>query len=277
MSILKLIDQIDLGEEKTQELNEPKSRRDSIFTMGGFGTTILAAAIPTFILNMLPKETVAAAAAGPQDAIVDVLNFALTLEYLEADFYMNGTKTGNNIPTKYLSIFNTIRDHETAHVAVLTQTINALGGTPVPRSSLTFDYTADGTFADPFMPLNFATFAALSQAFEDTGVRAYKGQAAALKSNNDVLTAALRIHSVEARHAAMVRLIRRDLVDINTKPWITGSNRYLMPSQTQAVYAGEEMTNQSSTVAYDFNAVTEAYDEPLTMQQTLDIASLFLD
>ncbi len=277
MSILKLIENYDLGEDKTQALNEPASRRSSIFTMGGFGTTVLAAAIPTFLLNMLPKDSVASAAAAPQDAIVDVLNFALTLEYLEADFYTQGTKAGNNIPSKYFNIFNEIRKHEAAHVNILQQTITSLSGTYIPRSSLIFDFTADGTFIDPFAPLNFTTFAALAQAFEDTGVRAYKGQAGVLIPNNDVLSAALRIHSVEARHAAMVRLIRREEGDTTTKPWITGNSRGTLPAVTQAVYNGEETTNQSVTASYDFNAVTEAYDEPLSMQATLDIASLFLD
>jgi rubrerythrin len=49
---------------------------------------------------------------------------------------------------------------------------------------------------------------ALAQAFEDTGVRAYKGQAANLMSKPDLLTAALQIHSVEARHASEVRRLR---------------------------------------------------------------------
>ncbi|MES2629519.1 MAG: ferritin-like domain-containing protein [Bacteroidota bacterium] len=277
MSILKLIDNLDAGQTNTADLNQPTSRREGLFTMGGFGSTVLAAAIPTFLLNMLPKETIADAMAAPQDAVIDVLNFALTLEYLEADFYIKGTGSNSNITSKYRAVFDEIRKHESAHVAVLQQTITKLGGTYVPRSNFTFDFTADGAFPDPFSAGQFGTFLALSQAFEDTGVRAYKGQAGVLMTNNDVLTAALQIHSVEARHAAMVRLIRADQGDILTKPWITGNSRGLMPGATQDVYNGEEKTNQTPTGAYDFNAVTEAYDEPLTMQQTLDIAGLFLD
>ena len=62
------------------------------------------------------------------------------------------------------------------------------------------DFTAGGKYADVFS--NFKTFLTLSQTFEDLGVAAYKGQAGNLKSNGDILTAALRIHSAEARHAA---------------------------------------------------------------------------
>jgi rubrerythrin len=55
---------------------------------------------------------------------------------------------------------------------------------------------------------DYQQFLALAQAFEDTGVRAYKGQAANLMSKPDLLTAALQIHSVEARHASEVRRLR---------------------------------------------------------------------
>ena len=55
---------------------------------------------------------------------------------------------------------------------------------------------------------NFRTFAKLSQTFEDLGVAAYKAQAGNLMSNGTILTTALRIHSIEARHAAEVRRVR---------------------------------------------------------------------
>jgi hypothetical protein len=73
------------------------------------------------------------------------------------------------------------------------------------NSKPTFDFTVGGAF-DPFN--NYTQFLALSQAFEDTGVRAYKGQATNLISTPDLLTAALQIHSVEARHASEVRRLR---------------------------------------------------------------------
>ena len=67
------------------------------------------------------------------------------------------------------------------------------------------DFTAGGKYADVFS--NFKTFLALSQTFEDLGVAAYKGQAGNLMGYGAILTAALQIHSVEARHAAEVRRI----------------------------------------------------------------------
>ena len=75
-----------------------------------------------------------------------------------------------------------------AHVAFLRTAITQAGGTPVTLSAASFDFTAGGAFADVFS--DYDLFLAVSQTFEDTGVRAYKGQAGNLMSNNDVLTAA---------------------------------------------------------------------------------------
>lgn len=141
----------------------------------------------------------------PQD-IVDVLVFALTLEHIEDAFYRSGLDAPGLIPEEYIGIFNQIGKHEAAHVAFLT---TALGSAAIERPEL--DLTAGGKYADALT--NFETYLTLSQTFEDLGVAAYKGQAGVLAPNDDILTAALQIHSVEARHAAIVRKIG------GKKPW----------------------------------------------------------
>ncbi|MDB5624054.1 MAG: Ferritin-like protein [Devosia sp.] len=132
--------------------------------------------------------------------IEDTLNFALTLEYLEAAFYEAGNKSRGLIPSKYRTVFRTIGQHETAHVQLLQ---GVLGNAAVSAPGV--DFTAGGQYADVFD--NFDTFLTLSQTFEDLGVAAYKGQAGNLMSSGEVLTVALQIHSVEARHASEVRRI----------------------------------------------------------------------
>jgi len=132
--------------------------------------------------------------------ITDVLLFALTLEHIEDAFYRSGLDAKGLIPEKYVGIFNQIGKHEAAHVAFLS---TALGDKAIKRPAL--DLTAGGKYADALT--NFDTYLTLSQTFEDLGVAAYKGQAANLISNDDILTVALQIHSVEARHAAIVRRI----------------------------------------------------------------------
>ncbi len=136
---------------------------------------------------------------GLPKTIEDTLNFALTLEYIEDGFYRTAIKK-NFIPKQYRTVFATISLHETQHVKFLSSALGAAAVKP-PQA----DFTAGGKYADVFS--NFDTFLTLSQTFEDLGVAAYKGQAGNLLENGDILTAALQIHSVEARHAAAVRRI----------------------------------------------------------------------
>jgi hypothetical protein len=230
------------------------SRRAAVSRSGKLAGALAIASMPV-ALGVLAKNAFGQGAGLPQ-AIVDVLNFALTLEYLEDEFYRTGLGSGV-IPAGDQPVFQQISKHETAHVALLQ---SVLGTSAVAKP--TFDFTAGGTFPDPFS--DYPTFQALSQAFEDTGVRAYKGQAPALISNDDILTTALRIHSVEARHAAEVRRLRGE------KPWITG-NQSTLPAAAAPIYAGEEAGQGVTSVAS-----SEAFDEPLTMETVLDIAGLFI-
>ncbi len=138
-------------------------------------------------------------AAGLPQQIVDTLNFALTLEHIEDAFYRSALEK-DFIPKEHREVFNHIGLHEAEHVKFLS---GALGADAVKRPEA--DFTAGGKYADVFS--NFETFLTLSQTFEDLGVAAYKGQAGNLMANGDILTAALQIHSVEARHAAIVRRI----------------------------------------------------------------------
>lgn len=208
--------------------------------------------------------------------VLDVLQFALTLEYLEADFYQRGNAATGLIPSTDATIFTTIGAHESAHVTALQALIGGKGATPGSKPS--FDYTANGNLPGfAFLPTQYATFLAVAQAFEDTGVRAYKGQAGRLASDKAALTAALTIHSVEARHAAEVRRLR------GSKGWITMASRDTLPAFTQGVYDGEDNLTQAgvnlTTIAASYggaNGASEAFDEPLTKQQVIDIVKAFI-
>ncbi len=219
------------------------------------------------------------------DALTDVLNFALTLEYLEAEFYNKGVANANSIgiTSTDLAAINIIASHENAHVTFLKNVITAAGAQPVakPRIDLSGGGSAAGT--GPFATAttnDYGLFLALAQTFEDTGVRAYKGQAPNLMSNNDYLTAALNIHSVEARHASHIRQMRRTnggaLVSGTVKPWITGNQSGIASAAVQPNYNGEDLSVQATInivniggQAVSLNAATEAFDEPLTKDQVL--------
>lgn len=123
---------------------------------------------------------------------VDVLNYALTLEYLESAFYQHGNAKGllNGQAKTYLE---RVGADEAFHVTAITQTIQKLGGTPVKAPAV--------DFGDSFASAN--SFLTTSHTFENTGVGAYLGAAGFIK-NKDVLQAAAGIFGVEARHAAIV-------------------------------------------------------------------------
>jgi rubrerythrin len=125
---------------------------------------------------------------------VEILNFALTLEYLETAYYTQALKQVGGLPGNVKSLATEIRDNEAEHVDALTQTIEDLGGTPVKAPGVDFG----NAFASQ------QSFLALAQTLEDTGVSAYNGAAPAIEST-EVLAAAGSIVQVEARHAAAIR------------------------------------------------------------------------
>ena len=127
---------------------------------------------------------------------IEILNYALTLEHLEASFYRDGLEelgeaafTDAGRPADVFGLLEEIRDHELAHVETLTGVITDLGGVPVEEGTYQFGYEdVDG-------------FLEVAAALENTGVAAYAGAAPQI-TDPGLLAAALGIHSVEARHAA---------------------------------------------------------------------------
>jgi hypothetical protein len=126
---------------------------------------------------------------------VDILNYALTLEYLESEFYKQGlTQAGLSGEAKKTA--QQLGEDESAHVDALISAIKGAGGKPV--ASPTFDFGM--AFA------NQKAFLKTAEVFEDTGVSAYNGAAPMIKSTA-VLAAAGSIVQIEARHAALIRLL----------------------------------------------------------------------
>ena len=131
----------------------------------------------------------AMAAGGVGQGDIDILNYALTLEYLEAAFYNEAVAKGA-LSGETAQFAKIVAAHENAHVAALQKT---LGAKAVKKP--TFDFK--GTTA------SMGTFQQTAKTLEDTGVEAYLGQAGNIKAKA-VLTAAAAILPVEARHAAWI-------------------------------------------------------------------------
>jgi Ferritin-like domain len=151
----------------------------------------LAAGAAYGIGSVAPFVSQAFAASGGGDA--EILDFALTLEYLEADFYtVKAKEVGLGGQAKaYAKQFGA---EETEHVAALIAAIKQLGGTPVKKPRFVFPVT------------NESSFLALASVLENTGVGAYNGAAPSLKSKQ-VLASAGSIVQIEARHAAAIDLL----------------------------------------------------------------------
>ncbi|HEY0040751.1 MAG TPA: ferritin-like domain-containing protein [Flavisolibacter sp.] len=278
------------------------SRRNVMQRFSFIGKTLALAAVPSALGSMFKK-----AYGQSTSTIVDVLKFAYLLENLEAEFYKRVVSTTGVIPAgPALAALTTIRDHEIAHVNFLRTTLTALGATGVPTyTAASFDFsggsfaggpgTGNGPFATAFT--NYGLMLAVAQAFEDTGVRAYKGQAANLMSNNDVLQAALQIHSVEARHASHIRQMRRGLTTgnlvpagVTLQPWITLNQSGIGSTGSTAadsviamIYAGEETVTQAGVGITNIggnmisaNEASESFDEPLTAAQVTMIVDPFI-
>jgi hypothetical protein len=273
MNILKFIESF-TNDDLLQSIG---SRRESFGQFGKLGKNLALASIP-FGLSALTNKAFANDIGPTPSTPIGALQLALTLEYLEREYYQMGLDLGV-IPTggRDEKVFMQISAHENDHVTYL---IAGLGGPDSANfvAKPTFDFTVGGAFS-PFT--DYQQFLALAQAFEDTGVRAYKGQAANLITKKDLLMAALQIHSVEARHASEVRRLR------GQKGWIVGNDRGGLPVQAQGSYDGEDNTMQagfnSATVnngsagpAIPSGAGSESFDEPLTTEQVVTIANIFI-
>lgn len=180
----------------------PRSRRQALQQFAKQGTKFaLAAATPLVATSC---ALIGNAIAPDTGLAKDVLAFAILLEELEHDFYVQALAAPGLIPASDRAVFEQISKHEGAHVTFLNTGLTGIGGSP--QTAPQFDFTGGGKYRRVFS--HYPTFLELSQTFEDTGVKAYKGQAANLITSHSLLTAALRIHSVEARHAAEIRRLR---------------------------------------------------------------------
>jgi len=272
MNFLNILNQ--LAEVDSNVFDRLDSRRAVFSSLGTVAKRSALAATPVLLASMFQKAYAGTNAGDP----VEIFNYALTLELLEADFYnkMKASAFFSTASSANQAAINQISKHETAHVSLLQTVIRGIGGTPV--SGVAFKTTTFATLT------SFAAQLQVAQLLEDTGVRAYKGRATELQGIADVnisgvgsinpLESALRIHSVEARHAAHIRYMR------GQTPWISGSGDLdsnaaytgATPEST-VTQAGYNLTTAgviTAGVTYSATDVQSSFDEILTKAEVLD-------
>lgn len=329
------ISQQPLLDELDPEIVARLAKRHDAVRRGGTASSAVAAGVAMgtvpVLLATLTKDVFGQA----PSAILDVLQFAFILENLENEFYravlgtsavaaQNDAFVGvrAQIPAPAQQIFRQIQKHEQQHTDFLRNiAIPLFGGRPPQITANDFDFTGgNGSGNGPFQQATTQLdhLLLVAQAVEDTGVRAYKGQAGRLLANgNDqadvALESALRIHSVEARHAAKIRRLRRSLnvgdTSLRFSGYVigggvaaAGAGNIANPpagavAALEAIYAGEDNTVHSvfnGTAAANIDAATlsgmdvigdaaarrqaatMAFDEPLSKEQVVAIVRGFI-
>lgn len=252
------------------EMGALVTRREAL--LGGLGASravmaALAAGSAPLAIAALAGD--AYAQGGLPEKIVDVLNFGVMLEEMGVDFYTRALAAPGLLAGPLREVFDQIRKHEVGHLNFLRQTLGSRVRPPVSR----FDFTGgmgrgNGPFGDVFS--NLGTFLAVSQGLEDLGVRALKGQAPYLLRHDAVLQPALRMHSVEARHAAQVRRLREQ------REWIPFEDPGGVSAPLSRAYDDEDNTFHFILAPLSRREEnTRAFDEPLTRTQVMSILRPF--
>lgn len=209
----------------------------------------LKASAAALVLGTLSTTRIGTGSAFAQGTNPDleILNYALTLEHLEATAYRQVLATGLLSGT-VRDYFQSFGEHEAAHVTALTQTIQSLGGTPV---------SAQANYA-------FPTFQSAQEVIEffhmveELGAAAYLGQAPRIQ-NDDLLVAAVSIHNVEGQHAAVLGDVlglppSPAFAEAKTMDQVLQVVRPLlqvdMPSQMPSTGLGGYARNQGRFIAY---------------------------
>ena len=282
MNIVNILEEIEKVDGEVYERLSP--RRTAMKDFFSKSSKVAIAAMPFAIGSMFSK----AYGASIPDKVLNVLQYALTLEHFEYRFYATGYDAPTlMIPTEMgqRAAIQIIRDSEKKHVDFLKTVITSAGATPVSEK-VAYDFTAQGTFPTVFS--SYGMFLAVAQVLEDTGVRAYKGRAGELLGEKVFLTAALGIHAVEARHAAKIRYMRA----VNgqapeNKSWISNAtngndtgiaavngNYGGATPESNVSQAGVTITNING-FAISATAAAAAFDEPLTAAEVLALVAPF--
>jgi hypothetical protein len=259
MKIQYLIDQFEHLDDPHAEAALKESRRNwmqrSLKAAGNF----MLASLPFVSANLQSTETKARAG-----SVADALNMALLLQYIQRKLYLDADARLLLVPDSDRAIIYEIAAHEHQQLGFLEKTIRSKGGNPVGEPNL--DLTGGsgnghGVFSN--FTNDYQIFLALCQLMEDVCVCAHKALLAEVASDPEILMCVQRMHSTQARHSAMIRILRA------RRGWIseeetTGS---AIPASggTMVMYGKSNM---------QLNPL--AFDEPLSREAVMGIITPFM-
>ncbi|MVN76786.1 hypothetical protein GO988_10675 [Hymenobacter sp. HMF4947] len=268
----------------------PAPRRALLHQLG----RAAAAALPLGVLSTAP-------AAASTLASLDQLALLLRLEYTQRAFYTQA------LASTALGLSGSLRDdvvrlqsQQQQHIDFLNQALLNSGVTPpTPAATYNFSGSRTGSILFPNALTTEAGFLELAQQLEDAGVRIYLGQLSLLTADRPLLGGVQRLATVESRHAAHLRTLRRrrgaqvkgwpsaaDLVPTYPVQFTTQATT---PASTGTVYSGEATEQQFlsgyrqvpftalliGTYIVQSTAIAEAFDEPMVTQDAISLLNIF--
>lgn len=291
MSLLSFLEHLATADASAQ----PTARRNALTQLA---RSAAVAALPVALGTLAPSR----AAAQATGTVLDALLTALRLEWLQDEFYgrvlgaipMSPLVSPSLVPAAIQPDLALIRSQQRQHIDLLTGFIQASGGAIGSRPNYDFTGGRGGArpqlFPDVFTSTD--TMLRIAQALEDLSVRTYIGLVPLLQSNNGLIDVAVRMLSVEGRHAAHLRRLRQQR-SVAIKTWISGTDGLTLPTTARNIYAGEDNVNQPTAALFVRNAstllprvggiteaevttaTTEAFDEPLTLVAAAGIIGEF--
>lgn len=296
MTLLSLLDRLSAGDAPSGAA----PRRQLLRQMGQAGWRAAAAALPLALA--LPAQAATA------DTSLDAILLLLKLEDLLSALYTQALAPSgvlaNPAQAAVRPDFERILRQQQAHAQFYRSLLTGAGLTPPTAPNFDFSGRRNNPASPVLFPnvlTDYAAFLQLAQQLEDASASIYLGQAPAVATDKQLLSAVLRTQSVEARHASHVRTLRRSVAtSAVVKSWPSNADTapspaVLVPNPTSStaapvsIYTIEANENQpvSSTssvpfialltgaTAVQFVALSEAFDEPLPTAQATALLAIF--
>ncbi len=270
---MKLTDILKEIESIQPETFENATGRRNI--LKSLGMKVAAVAVPFGAVSLFSNK----AAAKTTDILAEAIVFALGISYMQSALYTKALATTGLIPATDVDGFKEILKDKNQHIAFWVYQLTATGNT-VPGVP-TYDFTAKNAL--PKAMTDYGTFLTLAHAIEDTGVRMYLTAVKMLLSNKAFRTDAVNMATTNARHAAHVRMLRRNL-GVDMMAWVVGTEANSIVGEIKKAYQNEDNTTQLkiNTVgingfAVSFSAATGAFDEPMADTDAKIFMTPFID